>query len=123
MKKFGLRNVPLSVELDYNEIEEFVNLYNMKFGNSNFELLCYGKVENMLIKGNVLNIDEDTFNYKLIDFQKRSFDVYFDGNNTHIYNYEEKNIDIFDKKIVKRLDFYREDQSTTENIIRKFLKI
>ena len=123
LKKFGLRNVPLSVELDYNEIEEFVNLYNMKFGISNFELLCYGKVENMLIKGNVLNIDEDTFNYKLIDFQKRSFDVYFDGNNTHIYNYEEKNIDIFDKKIVKRLDFYREDQSTTENIIRKFLKI
>ena len=111
LKKIGINRVCLSVELSEDELEEFINLYNKKFGKSNFDILVYGRVENMIIKGNILNIESDYNNYSLIDFKDRVFPVYYDGVNTHILNYEDKNIDIskFTGLCNLRYDLYLED--------------
>ena len=117
LKKYGLLNVPISVELRCDEIDEFIKLYNNKFGNSNFELLQYGRVENMIIKGNILGIEENKYTYKLVDEKNRKFPVYYDGVNTHIYNYLFR--DKYDINCSIRLDFYDEDYSTVKNIVKK----
>ena len=33
----------------------------------NVEVLRYGRVENMIIKGNILGLDQNDYNYELID--------------------------------------------------------
>ena len=111
LKSFGLKNIPISVELSESEVDEFINLYHNKFGNCEFELLCYGRIENMVIKGNILGLDVNDFNYKLIDFKNRIFPVYYDGNNTHIFNYEIRdNFDINQKNnCCIRYDYYDEN--------------
>ena len=108
LKQYGLNNIPISVELSNDEIKEFIDLYNEKFGNCEFEILVRGYVENMVIKGNILDIEKNDYNYKLVDFKGRNFFTYYDGDKTHIYNYEEKNIDsdMFYGKCSLRFDFY-----------------
>ena len=111
LKKIGINRVCLSVELSEDELLEFISLYNDKFGKSNFDILVYGRVENMVIKGNILNIESGYNNYSLVDFKDRKFPVYYDGVNTHILNYENKNIDTgkFTGLCNFRYDFYDED--------------
>ena len=111
LKKIGIKRVCLSVELSEDELLEFINLYNYKFGRGNFDLLVYGRVENMIIMGNILNIESGYNNYNLVDFKDRKFPVYYDGINTHILNYEYKNIDIskFTGLCNFRYDLYDED--------------
>ena len=113
LKQYGLNNIPISVELSIDEINEFIRIYNDKFGNCEFEILTKGFVENMIIKGNILNINDNDYSYRLIDFKDRSFHVYFDGEKTHIYNYEEKSIDLrlFNGKSSIRIDFYGYDKN------------
>ncbi len=118
LSKIGINTITLSVELNESELNSFIEEYEEKFGSLEFEILYYGRVENMLIKGNILNINE-TNNYKLIDSNNREFPVYFDGNNTHILNYEnviKKNIS---DKYNLRYDFYDEDSSKIKNILLK----
>ena len=111
LRKIGINRVCLSVELSEEELLEFIKLYEEKIGSSDFEILVYGRVENMIIKGNILNIESGYNNYNLIDFKDRKFPVYYDGVNTHILNYENKNIDIskFTGLCSLRYDFYEED--------------
>ncbi len=120
LKKIGINSVCLSVELSEDELIDFINLYNEKFGNYNFEILVYGRVLNMIIKGNILNIDSGYKKYSLIDFKDREFPVYYDGKNTHILNYENKNIntDRFTGLCNLRYDFYDEDVNNIDNIIK-----
>ena len=106
----------LSVELSEDELIEFINLYNEKFGKSNFDILVHGRLENMIIKGNILNIEFGYSNYSLIDFKDREFPVYYDGVNTHILNYETKNIRRINNCIL-RYDFYNEDSSKIKKIV------
>ena len=116
---FGLKCIPLSVELTIDEVKSLINLYNEKFGSGLFEVLIYGRVENMIIDGNILDIDENFNIYSLIDGKNRVFPVYYDGKNTHIYNYENKNL-LFDHLFVNRLDFYDEKYDEVLNILNKF---
>ena len=118
LRKIGIKRVCLSVELSEEELFEFINLYNEKFGKSNFDILVYGRVENMIIKGNILNIESGYNNYSLVDFKDRKFPVYYDGVNTHILNYEDKNIDIskFTGLCNLRYDLYDEDMDKVINM-------
>lgn len=116
----GLLNIPVSVELDQEEIN---NLYHNFINTFNFtpslELLVYGRVENMIIKGNILNIKEDT-NYNLVDKRNRCFKVYCKNNLTHILNYEQLNNNYnYDFNYLKRYDFYEENKSTIIDIVNK----
>ena len=116
LKKFGLLNIPLSVELSNDEVCEFIDLFNNKFGNENFELLKYGKVVNMVIKGNILGIEKNKYTYKLLDEKKKEFPVYYDGVNTYILNNEIRNI--ICNNCSTRLDFYNEDYDMVCTIVK-----
>ena len=115
LRKIGFDKTTLSVELTDNEIEEFIRLYNDKFGNGCFEVLVYGRVENMIIKGNILNIDTNDYNYYLEDAKKRSFPVYYDGVNTHILNYENKVSNCI--SCIRRYDFYVDEVDSIKKIV------
>ena len=124
LHKLGIQNVCLSVELTDSEIINMIKNYNKKFKeNANVELLTYGRVENMLIKGNILGIEENKHNYNLIDLKRRKFPVYYDGENTHLLNFTTK--EITDKNILKnvntlRFDFYEETAEDIKKIVKQF---
>lgn len=118
LQKYGFSELCLSIELSLEEINEFIRLYKEKFGNYSFEVLCYGLVENMIIKSNILNIEKNDYSYYLKDVHKRKFPVYYDGRITHILNYKSYNFDFFMGNI--RLDFYNEKSSEIINIVKKY---
>ena len=77
----------------------------------------------LFIKGNILNIEEQKYNYRLIDMKKRKFPVYYDGINTHLLNYINK--EIMNEKLLKninnlRFDFYDETPEDINNIVKQF---
>ena len=118
LRKYGLNVVPLSVELNEFEILSFLKLFKEKFGTCKFEVLKYGRVENMIIKGNILNLDNCKYSYKLEDFKNRLFPVYYDGINTHILNYEMVNLGLQDvMNCYFRYDFYDEGVINFNNIL------
>ena len=116
LKKIGLKNIPLSVELSSKEISDFISLYNEKIGYDNFELLVYGRVENMIIKGNIFDIDKNCLIYSIKDSKERVFPVFYDGFNTHIYNY--LNREVFDVSLDYRFDFYNESKEDVNSILK-----
>ena len=118
LNKIGISSICLSVELNEDEINNFIDLYESKFGYNKFEVLVYGRVENMIIKGNILDIDKSMDTYELEDFKQRKFPVFYDGVNTHILNYENKNMSISKlNRCVLRYDFYNEDSSKIKKIV------
>ena len=118
LQKYGFKEICLSVELSKKEIDDFISLYLEKFGNFTSEVLVYGRVENMIIKGNILNIEKNNLEYYLEDLQGRDFLVYYDGRITHILNYKCQNLDFFVNNI--RLDFYTESSLEIKNIVKKY---
>ena len=123
--KLGLKRITLSNELNMIEINQFIKDFQDTFKcYPNIEIMCYGRVENMIIKDNILSLKTNDFNYYLIDLRKRKFPTYFDGNNTHILNYEDKN-EIVDNYIKNnsnlRLDFYNENSKKVEEIVNRYL--
>ena len=111
LRLLGLKTITLSVELTDEEIFNLLNLFEKKFGTINFEVLKYGRVENMIIKGNILSLNECNYYYHLEDFKGRKFPVFFDGINTIILNHEN-----YDKNnytcMSNRYDFFDENPST-----------
>lgn len=121
LRKMGLSTITLSVELTKGELAEFVSLFYEKFGGMNFEILVYGKVENMIIKGNILQLEANCFQYSLIDSKKREFPVYYDGIDTHILNYENINYnDLTFSSYHKRFDFYQETGEEIIKIVKQY---
>ena len=123
LRKMGLSSICLSVELKEEEILNFQKEYEEKFGYFPFEVLVYGRVENMIIKGNILDLQKEE-NYQLMDHQKRSFPVFYDGRLTHILNWERK--DWLSNESLKnyniRLDFYEERPIEVENRLKSLEK-
>ena len=107
------------MELSDVETKNFVKLYNEIIGSGIFEIMDYGRVENMFIKGNILGLEKNEYSYFLIDQKKRKFPVFYDGINTHVLNYELvrklENNDCY----IHRLDFYDEDIIFIEKLLKK----
>lgn len=122
--KLGLQAVTLSVELSQLEIEQFIRLYESTFKEkSTFQMLCYGTVENMIIKGNILNINEDDYDYYLTDIKSRVFPVFYDGVLTHVMNFEQRKEKLsayLKENIQIRLDFHQETKDEVYSIIKKY---
>lgn len=115
LDKLGLKNIPISVELSDEEIDYLYNNFYNKFSYyPNLEILVYGRVENMIIKNNRLELKENE-TYQLVDFKNRKFNVFYKNGLTHILNYE--NIDRSNNNYIKRYDFYDEDKNKIEKII------
>lgn len=125
LHKYNLKSLTLSVELSDNECIALLSKYQEMFnGEISTELLVYGRVENMIIKGNILSLSENDFSNQLVDFKKRKFPVYYDGTNTHILNYENKNI--LDKNLLSkvtnlRFDFFDETATEIQNVVKQYL--
>ena len=95
LHKLGYKCVTLSVELENNEIEELIKNFKNKFGFSpNIELFSKGRVELMIIKGDIFKENKDV---ELVDSKNRRFKIHYDGVYAHIYD-----ATIFDK-----LEFYK----------------
>ncbi len=122
--KMGFDVVTLSVELTQMEIVNFINHFTQKFGSSpRIEVLGYGRCENMVIKGNILNLDAFDYNYNLVDLRKRCFPVYYDSINTYILNYENFNLDNIEfirKYADIRLQFYNEEGDSILKVVNKY---
>lgn len=118
LMNYGVKNIPISVELSQDEVYEFIKLYNSKFGYGDFEVFSYGYVENMIIKGNVFDIGNDFCSYEIIDSKNRKFPVYFDGVNTHIFNHEKRLYNIDSNLCSKRIDFYGEEEKAIINVLK-----
>lgn len=122
--KLGLQAVTISVELSQLEIEQFIRLYESTFKEkSTFQMLCYGTVENMIIKGNILNINKGDYDYCLTDIKSRVFPIFYDGVLTHVMNFEqrrEKLSSYLKENIQIRLDFHQETEDEVYSIIKKY---
>ena len=120
LHKIGINSVCLSAELTEEECHSFVNLYTQKFGECSFIVLAYGRVENMIIKGNILNLKESNNTYQLIDSRKRYFPLYYDGRLTHILHSEKRNYfaNSFDRRFILRYDFYEETKDEVISILK-----
>ena len=125
LTKLNLKIKTVSVELSQKEIQDLIQNYKKKFNNYPFlEIVSYGRVENMLIKGNILNLIENEYDYNIIDFKNRIFPVYYDGINTHILNYENKFIkkdEILNNNISLRLNFFDESSKEVEKIVNHYI--
>lgn len=116
----GFKNICLSVELDSNEQIEIIKALKDKFKiDINPEILVYGRCENMIIKGNILNITNDKYRYSLLDLRKRKFKVYFENNKTYILDSKTQSVNIKSPSVIKRFDFYDEDDKTIEKIVNE----
>ena len=116
----GFKNTCLSVELDSNEQIEIIKALKDKFKiDINPEILVYGRCENMIIKGNILNITNDKYRYSLLDLRKREFKVYFENNKTYILDSKTQSVNIKSPSVIKRFDFYDEDDKTIEKIVNE----
>lgn len=120
LNKMNIKSITLSPELNELEIEDFLKKYISKFGFTSFEILGYGRVFNMIIKGNILDINVNSYEYNLIDFKNRKFPVYFDGINTYILNYINNDLSKKINNCCIRLDFFDEDVFTIRNIVKKY---
>ncbi len=114
LRKLGLLSLCLSVELSNEDINQFINLFRDKFGSMDFEVLSYGRVENMIIKGNILGLDSNSYDYYLVDSRSRKFPVYYDGILTHVLNHE---IVSNTCNCGKRYDFYDEKEKDIIKIV------
>lgn len=114
LRQLGLKTIALSVELTDEETSNLIKLFNKKIGTVNFELFRYGRVENMIIKGNILGLNRNYYNYQLIDFKERKFPVFFDGINTIILNHEVFNKDKCEISS-NRYDYYNEESICIKN--------
>lgn len=123
LHKLNLKTVTLSVELTENEILRLLDNYKKQFNTvPNIEVVVYGRVENMLIKGNILSLQQHEYSTKLIDFKKRSFPVFYDEINTHILNYENQNITNHEllTKVSIRFNFFNEDATEIKKIVNSY---
>lgn len=117
--KNKLLNCPISVELTSLELNSLYNNFIDKFGFiPPFEILVYGRVENMIIKGNVLNLD-DSYDYNLVDKKNRCFKVFYNNNLTHIMNYEKRD-ENYNFNYIKRFDFYDENRLQIIDTVNKY---
>ena len=121
--KYGVKVVTPSPELSSEELIALINNYINTFKvYPRFEVLAYGRVENMLIKGNILNIVANDYKYELVDDKDRHFPVFYDGENTHVLNYEKvdlKNKDILKDYVVLRYEFFDETTDKIKNMLNK----
>lgn len=88
LHQLGYSCVSLSVELTDLEILSLIRKFYDHFQfYPNVEVISLERVELMLIKGNILDIDCN-HEYLLVDLKKRIYPVYFDGVNTHVLDHK-----------------------------------
>lgn len=116
--KNGLPLIPVSIELTKDEVLNLVNQFKKQFlFELPVEVVVYGRVCNMTIKGNILKLDHK-FKYCLVDNKKNNFPVFFKNDRTYILNCSNNLVNYKDSlPVVKRFDFYDETKEKIVNIV------
>lgn len=121
--QLGLNKITLSAELSSSEIVDFVNRFERAFGcKPNIEVVSYGVVEDMIIKGNILKLKENVYHYSLRDLRNRKFPVYYKDDHTIILNHESRDFSSFAllKDVASlRYQFFSETKDEVINIVKK----
>lgn len=122
--QLGLSKITLSVELSVSEILDFFHRFENAFGvRPNVEIVGYGRVEDMIIKDNILNLKEDCYEYSLVDLRERKFPVYYSQGKTTILNYQTQPISelVSLKDFVSiRYQFFKETKDELISIVKKY---
>ena len=122
--RLGLKKITLSVELSVSEIHDFIHRFQVVFGiKPNVEVISYGLVCDMIIKGNILGLKEDDFSYYLEDLRGRRFPVFYHGDKSYILNYQSFLPDEFSslKDVVSfRYQFFLETKDDIQDIVKKY---
>lgn len=125
LRSLGLEKVTLSIENSIDTIKSIVD----KVGNSNLEVIVYGRIEAMIIKNpilrNIVNYNSEN-NYYLKDRNNELFPVVVKDDLTHIFYY--KNLDLSleldslrDIGINNyRIELFDESELETVNILKKY---
>lgn len=120
--QLGFSKLTLSPELSSSEIMDFVEKFKQTFGcMPNIEIICYGLVEDMIIKGNILNLKENNYHYSLKDLHHRKFPIYYKDGRTVILNYEARNFEEYSqlKSVASfRYQFFLESKDEVINILK-----
>lgn len=117
--KNGLSLLPVSVELNDQEILFMrKKFYEKTTSILPLEVLVYGRVCNMTIKGNVLALNED-LDYSLKDHKNRYFKVFYRNGKTYILNHDVEKRSDFSFPHVKRFDFFDETEEEIRKIVKK----
>ena len=108
----GVLESTVSVEA---KVSDILNLDSFKK-----EVVVYGKIELMLIKGDILKDG-----YRLIDRNKFRYPIRVENGLTHIFFYQDELFTLDEvKDILKgssiRLEFFDEDKKTVENLVKKY---
>lgn len=134
LRKLGINKITLSPEATIEKIEKTVSIC----GNSNLEVLIYGKIEAMIMKycplKELINKDEvchvcsNNKKYYLRDRNKALYPLIFDNVNhlTHIFYYKNLLLDNDISRLLNagirnyRIDFLEENSKEVTNIIKKY---
>ena len=120
--QLGASKITISPELSENEILELSSRFEKVFGfRPNLEIIGYGLVENMIIKGNILNLKNNDYQYFLSDLRHRQFPVYFKNGLTTILNYQSLDLYRFqDLREVAtiRYQFFMETEKDISKVIK-----
>ena len=131
-RKQNIKNITLSVESDIDNIKNVVS----KVGNSNLEVIVYGKLEAMIMKycplKMIINKDQNPCNicrngkkYELKDRNGEIYPLLQENELTHIFYY--RNLNLIDKISdlinlginMYRIEFFDEDSKEVKSIIEK----
>lgn len=118
--KNGLHVIPVSVELKENEIKRMAQNFKKIFLCAlPLEVVVYGRICNMVIKGNFLHLN-DVSKYRLIDYKKRCFPIFYQNERTYILNsFISYYTYPFNFSYIKRFDFYDETREEIIQVVKK----
>lgn len=120
--QLGFSKLTLSVELSFDEILNFVQHFTQKFGcRPNIEVVGFGLIEDMVIKGNILKLKESNYHYSLCDLRGKRFPIYYQSSRTIILNYEPINLLAYlelQKFASIRYHFFQESQEEVARILK-----
>lgn len=120
--QLGLSKLTMSVELSASEIRNFVQYFEKAFGcKPNIEVVGYGRVEDMIIKDNILNLKEDNYQYHLLDLRQRKFPVFYSNGLTTILNFQSQSTDYLSLQDIAsiRYQFFSESSDEVLNVVKK----
>jgi hypothetical protein len=93
LHSLGASKVTLSYEMDYDRVEMLVNHYHERYHkHPNLEVICYGYIEAMISKFNILDYHNVSGEYYLVDRLKRKYPIRIRDNRMVIYYTDKVNL-------------------------------
>ena len=113
LSNLNTKSITLSVEANLNTLKNISN-------KNSSEIIIYGTLENMIIKNNIFNINNEKTYLK--DYQNNKYPITYDGY-THIFNHEKinylNNLNELKGFGTYRIELFDESKEELETLINK----